>query len=160
MNGLGLLAILGAYGLGCVNAGYYLVRWRTGHDIRSLGSGNAGARNVGRMLGRPAFLATFVLDSAKGAAAVIIGTLVSAATPFPGLCGLVAVAGHVWPIQLRGQGGKGVATGIGMLLALAVLRPLPELAFAFPVLAALLAYTHRSNISAWRRRAAPSRRGA
>ncbi|HXG49078.1 MAG TPA: glycerol-3-phosphate acyltransferase [Methylomirabilota bacterium] len=109
--------ILTSYLLGCFTAGYYWVRWRTGEDIRRLGSGNVGARNVGRRLGAAAFAATLLVDAAKGALAVggalhfnfkdvaLIGTAVA------------VVAGHIWPFQLRFQGGKGVAVSLGVLLA-------------------------------------------
>jgi glycerol-3-phosphate acyltransferase PlsY len=62
-----MAVILACYGLGCFTAGYYWVRWRTGLDIRRQGSGNVGARNVGRFLGSAGFAITFVLDLAKGA---------------------------------------------------------------------------------------------
>jgi len=108
-----------AYVLGCMNAGYYLLRWRDGRDIRDQGSGNAGAKNVGRLLGRQAFLLTFALDAAKGALAVTVAQYwAPAMVPW---CALAVVAGHVWPVQLGGRGGKGVATALGALTLLAPL---------------------------------------
>ena len=62
--------ILVSYLIGCFTAGYYWMRWRTGQDIRRMGSGSVGARNVGRALGASGFTATFLLDAAKGALAV------------------------------------------------------------------------------------------
>ena len=86
----------GSYALGCFSTGYYLVRKRTGKDIRELGSGSTGARNAGRVLGRNGFLLTMAGDLAKG--------------------GLAVVAGHVWPAQLGFRGGKGVSTSLMGLL--------------------------------------------
>jgi glycerol-3-phosphate acyltransferase PlsY len=113
-----LLFVIGAYAAGCISTGYYLVLLQTGRDIRQLGSGSTGARNVGRILGKPGFVATLAGDTAKGAAALGFAT-------FAGLSdwGLIAVivavfAGHVWPMQLRFKGGKGLATVMGAVLVL------------------------------------------
>src|SRR4051812_7664587 len=87
-----------AYGLGCINAAYYLVRWHDGRDIRMLGSGNAGARNMGRAFGRSAFALVFLLDAAKGLLAVS-AALAWAPTMAP-LAAVVVTLGHVFPAQL------------------------------------------------------------
>lgn len=155
----GLIAICLAYATGCFNAAYYGVRWRTGSDIRARGSGNAGARNVGRILGPTAFLATLFLDAAKGAIAILIGANLSTAPLAPGLCAIAAVTGHVWPAQLGWRGGKGVATGIGAVLALAVLDSRSGLFIVLPVIAALMVLTHRGNLARWRRQVAETRHG-
>ncbi len=91
-----LACLAGAYALGCVGTGYYLVRAQTGRDLRKVGSGSIGARNVGRVLGRSGFCVTLLADFAKGALAVTVG--------------------HVWPVPLGFRGGKGVATSLGGLL--------------------------------------------
>ncbi len=91
------LVMLLGYALGCFTSGYYLVRWRTGDDIRWLGSGSVGATNVGRVLGRPGFFLTVLCDFFKGLFAVWL-------------------VGHIWPAQLWFHGGKGVATSLGALL--------------------------------------------
>ena len=70
MTGKETTIILASYFLGCLTTGYYWVKWRTGEDIREQGSGNVGARNVGRSLGASGFMVTFLLDLAKGALAV------------------------------------------------------------------------------------------
>jgi len=107
---------LGAYALGCFTTGYYLVGVRTGQDVRDLGSGNVGAKNVGRILGTWAFLVTVIADCAKG------GFAIWAARHFTNEDNLVSVAllavsiGHVWPVQLHFRGGKGIATSLGALL--------------------------------------------
>jgi glycerol-3-phosphate acyltransferase PlsY len=112
----GSCIFLGAYVLGCFTTGYYLVRWRTGQDIRELGSGNAGARNVGRMMGWIGLLVTLLGDSAKGALAVWATWRFTNDDHLAALAMLAVVAGHVWPAQLRFRGGKGVATFLGALL--------------------------------------------
>ena len=107
-----------AYALGCVNTGYLLVRARTGRDIRTLGSGNAGARNVGRVFGRGGFAATLVGDLLKGVAAVMFGRWMGLESLALGATALFVVAGHNWPAPLGFRGGKGVAASCGALLAL------------------------------------------
>jgi glycerol-3-phosphate acyltransferase PlsY len=107
-----------AYLLGCISFGYYLVRVSRGRDIRVLGSGNAGARNAGRVLGRVGFMATLLGDAGKGALAVVLAGLAHAAVvTMPVALGAV-VAGHIWPAQLGFRGGKGFATAAGGILAL------------------------------------------
>lgn len=111
----------GAYALGCVATGYYLVLWRTGQDLRKLGSGSLGATNVGRVLGRGGYVLTSLLDIAKGAGAIHLARW-AGLTDWPlGLTALAVVAGHNWPIQLRFHGGKGIAAGYGAVLGLAPL---------------------------------------
>lgn len=105
-----------AYGLGCVATGYYLVRWRTGADVRRQGSGGAGATNAMRVLGRPAFAAVFVADLAKGALAVGIARWFDVGALGAALVGMAVIAGHIWPAQLGFKGGKGVATAFGAAL--------------------------------------------
>ena len=105
----------GSYLLGCFTSGYYLVRWRMGQDIRQLGSGNVGARNVGRVLGFPGFLGTLSMDIAKGALAVWLTVHVAGLESLTGLAMVVVTVGHIWPFHLRFHGGKGVATSLGAL---------------------------------------------
>jgi glycerol-3-phosphate acyltransferase PlsY len=98
-------------------------------DIRTLGSGNVGAKNVGRLLGWAGYLVTMLGDSAKGALAVWAARLLTNDNALAGLAMLAVVTGHVWPAQLRFRGGKGAATSVGALLILD-----PRLAVAFSVL--------------------------
>lgn len=114
-----LLAVGLSYLLGCLNAGYYVVRLRTGSDIRRQGSGNAGARNVGRVLGAAGFVTVFVLDSLKGAAALWLAGALGVGRGGLALAMLAVVLGHVFPVQLRFRGGKGVSTAFGALLVFA-----------------------------------------
>lgn len=110
--------IAGAYVLGGFCAAYYLVRWKAGgEDVRSVGSGNAGATNASRLLGRTGFLGVFGLDLLKGIVAVGVARLAGAGTLATGLVMLAVVVGHILPVQLRFRGGKGVSTAMGALLA-------------------------------------------
>jgi acyl phosphate:glycerol-3-phosphate acyltransferase len=107
---------LGAYLLGCFTTGYYYVRLRTEQDIRELGSGSVGARNVGRILGWKGFLITVLGDFAKGALAVWAAQHFTPDSRLVAVALLAVVAGHIWPAQLRFHGGKGIATSLGGLL--------------------------------------------
>lgn len=109
------LAGLGAYVLGCFATGYYLVRALRGQDIRTLASGNIGARNAGRVLGPTGFLLTTLGDVLKGILAVWAAQKFFPDERMMSVALLGVVAGHIWPAQLRFQGGKGVATSIGAL---------------------------------------------
>lgn len=108
--------LLVSYLLGAVPFGLVLCRLVKGVDLRTVGSGNIGATNAMRVLGTPLGLLAFALDVGKGyAPAALLGegdpTLQVA-------CGAAAVLGHVFPVYLRFRGGKAVATGAGVLLAL------------------------------------------
>jgi glycerol-3-phosphate acyltransferase PlsY len=110
-----------AYLLGCLNASFYLAKWFAQVDIRSLGSGNAGSRNLSRSLGMPYAVLAFVWDGAKAFLAVYAATWfsvdASTASINMSLLALSAViAGHIWPVQLGWRGGKGLACLLGGLL--------------------------------------------
>jgi glycerol-3-phosphate acyltransferase PlsY len=107
---------IGAYALGCFTTGYYLVRTVKGQDIRHFDSGSVGARNVGRVLGRTGFFLTVIGDIGKGVLAVWAADRFTTDSLLPALAVLCVVAGHIWPVQLRFHGGKGVATSLGALL--------------------------------------------
>jgi glycerol-3-phosphate acyltransferase PlsY len=111
-------AVLG-YLLGSVPFGYLLVRATGGGDIRFKGSGNIGATNVARTSGWSVGMATLVLDAAKGFLAVWLAQHFSAGNiRFMMYAGLAAIIGHVFPVWLRFEGGKGVATALGVFLAI------------------------------------------
>lgn len=113
------LALPIAYLLGAIPFGYLLVRMRTGADVRQSGSGNIGATNVLRTSGRVAGIATLLLDVAKGYLAVWIAARLSGDQAFWTSAAAVAVmAGHAYPVFLKFQGGKAVATFIGAFLYL------------------------------------------
>ncbi len=107
---------LTAYILGCFATGYYLVRMRTGQDIRELGSGSVGAKNVGRLLGWRGFLTVVLGDVCKGMFAVWVARHFSKDDRIVALAMVAVVVGHVWPAQLWFRGGKGMSTSLGALL--------------------------------------------
>jgi len=107
---------LGAYVLGCFTTGYYLVRMRTGSDIREQGSGSVGAKNVGRMLGWRGFFVAVLGDIGKGTFAVWAASHWTKDPHYLALAMIAVVVGHIWPAQLRFRGGKGAATFLGALL--------------------------------------------
>lgn len=113
-----LLWLVASYALGCLSAAYYLTRWRLGKDLRHEGSGNLGARNAGRVLGRGGFAAVFLWDAAKGFVAVFVAERIGGGSGLA-VAALVAVTlGHTWPAQLGFRGGKGIAVSVGAILAL------------------------------------------
>ena len=109
--------ILMAYLLGGICMGYYLVRFKTGEDIRKQGSGGVGGRNVARILGTPGFVITSSWDTLKGILAVLLARHFGAPEPVVALVLIAVISGHVWPWPLRFHGGRGIATGIGAYLA-------------------------------------------
>jgi acyl phosphate:glycerol-3-phosphate acyltransferase len=113
----GALAIAAAYLLGSLPFGYAAGRLR-GVDLRQHGSGNTGGTNAVRVLGPGLGVPVIVLDILKGACAVWLGGAV-AGTDVAVLCGAAAVLGHMFPVFLGFGGGKGVATGAGVTIALA-----------------------------------------
>ncbi len=108
-----LITLLG-YLLGSIPFGLILARAGGLGDIRKIGSGNIGATNVLRTGNRALALATLLLDGSKGAPAVLIARHFGDPALLPGLAALL---GHIFPVWLGFKGGKGVATGLGVLLA-------------------------------------------
>src|SRR5215510_4139112 len=132
-----LLALALAYLLGAIPFGYLLVKWRTGGDIRSAGSGNTGATNVLRTTGRAAGVATLLLDIAKGYAAVWIAARLTGGDPlWMSAAALTVMAGHAYPVFLGFKGGKAVASFTGAYLCLTPL-PLAAVAVVFFVVVAV-----------------------
>ena len=122
------LLLLASYAAGSIPFAWIVTKLVRGVDVRTVGSGNVGATNAARVLGRKWFMVVFVLDAAKGALPVLLlaplaGLTGDAATRVAMGCGLAAILGHVFPVFLGFRGGKGVATGSGVLTALA---PLPS----------------------------------
>lgn len=115
-----LFLILAAYLLGAIPFGLLLAKLK-GVDLQKVGSGNIGATNVYRCVGKRWGIAAFVLDAIKGfVPAFVFPMTVSSAPAWLGLaCGVAAVAGHNWPVWLKFKGGKGVSTSAGMLLGIA-----------------------------------------
>jgi glycerol-3-phosphate acyltransferase PlsY len=115
-TGRDALLLAACYGIGCCTAGYYWVRWRTGLDLRLLGSGNVGARNVARIAGPSGFAVTLLIDAMKGGLAVKMALHFGASPEILVASVIAVIVGHNWPIQLRFHGGKGIATSLGALL--------------------------------------------
>lgn len=121
-------AIVIAYLLGSIPFGYLIVRARAGADIRESGSGGTGATNVSRRAGKGAGVLTLLLDTLKGAAAVLIARLIFGfsiedagnETQSWAVAGaaILVIIGHMYPVWLSFRGGKGVATGVGVFLVL------------------------------------------
>ena len=131
-----ILFVFAAYAMGCLSIGYYLVRLLADEDIRATGSGSAGATNVGREFGAGGFIATILLDSAKGAGAVWAAFHFGLGASYAMLILVAVVAGHIWPVQLGFRGGKGVSPTLGGILIFdsrlaAVLTVLCGIAFIF-----------------------------
>lgn len=111
-----ILAIFAGYVIGCISTGYYLTLIFAGKDIRNCGSGSTGARNVGRVLGGGGFAATFILDVARGMLAAWTASALSVHTLALMFSMIALVMGHIWPVQLKFRGGKGIAIVIGFML--------------------------------------------
>lgn len=149
-----IAAILAAYCLGAFPTSYLVGRAVTGVDIRQHGSGNAGATNVARVVGKVPGLLVLFVDLGKGWVAAAPGAhwAVLAGAPasletLQALCGLSAVCGHIWSPFLDFRGGKGVATAAGMLFGLS-----PGFGFAallvWSLTAAMTRYVSISSIVA------------
>lgn len=107
------------YLLGSIPFGYLLVRATGGGDIRYKGSGNIGATNVARTSGWSVGVITLLLDAAKGYFAVwLTGHLSAGNIRVMMFAGFAAIIGHVFPVWLKFEGGKGVATALGVFLAI------------------------------------------
>ena len=115
----GAVAVVAAYVIGAVPIGFLVARAFGIGDIRHQGSGNIGATNVLRTAGRLPALVTLFGDIAKGYAAVWVGGRLAGGDPgSTAACALATVVGNCWSVFLAFRGGKGVATGLGALLAI------------------------------------------
>ncbi len=112
-----VVALIPFYLLGTFPSGYLLARLY-GIDITRQGSGNVGATNVARTLGKRAGLLTLALDLAKGVLGVYLASLLTSSTWYPAAAAIAVVCGHCFSLPPVLKGGKGVATGLGVLLAL------------------------------------------
>ena len=111
-----LAAFAGGYLLGAIPFGLLLTRLAGLGDIRAIGSGNIGATNVLRTGRKSLAAATLLLDAGKGALTVMLGDLYGPDIAI--VAGLGAMLGHLFPVWLRFHGGRGVATALGVILAL------------------------------------------
>jgi glycerol-3-phosphate acyltransferase PlsY len=136
-----ILAILAAYLLGSVPFAMIATRLFGLADPRTYGSGNPGATNVLRSGNRKAAIFTLIGDALKGWVAVFVAQQLAFPLPVIGLVALAVFFGHLFPIFLKFKGGKGVATGAGVLLAL---DPLLGLAVAATWLFVAFAFRYSS----------------
>jgi len=118
-----VLAILGSWLIGSIPTAYLVTKAALGKDIRALGSGNAGATNVFRALGARYAVPVFIADFLKGFMPVFLilradFQFALPAIPLALLAGAACVAGHLFPVFIGWRGGKGVATGAGVVTAL------------------------------------------
>jgi glycerol-3-phosphate acyltransferase PlsY len=138
---LSLICIAAAFLLGSFPTGIVFARAR-GVDLRKVGSGNIGATNVGRAMGRTWAILVMLIDAAKGLLPVLAARALGLGTWMVGICGFAAIAGHSFSVFLGGKGGKGVATSLGAGLGLAPLAALG----AFAIYAVLLLAFRISSI--------------
>lgn len=106
-----------SYFIGNFSSAFFVAKYSAGIDIRNFGSGNAGATNVLRTLGKKEAAIAFIGDILKGVIAVIVGRFLGGSTGEV-LAGVFVVVGHNWPVFLGFKGGKGIATTIGVMLAI------------------------------------------
>ena len=146
------LLLVAAYLIGSLPFGLLLGKWLRGVDIRTLGSGNIGATNAGRLLGKKIGTGVLLLDVCKGllptAAAVVLREPDwPLATGWPAVVGLAAVLGHVFPVYLGFKGGKGVATALGVAIVLGPVAIVVALA-TFVVVTAVSGYVALGSMTA------------
>jgi glycerol-3-phosphate acyltransferase PlsY len=140
--------LLAAYFLGSIPFGLFLAKLLGGSDVRKAGSGNIGAANVTRVVGPLAGILTLLLDTAKGAAAVwLAARFTHESAVWMMLAALAALVGHCFPVWLKFKGGKGVATALGVFLALCPLAALIAL-LLFALVVACWRYVSLGSISA------------
>lgn len=140
-TGQSVALVAGAYLLGSISWSVLLVRLLQGMDVRSVGSGNAGATNVMRAAGKKAGVAVLLLDVGKGIAAVAVPRTLDAPPAVVGGAAVAVVLGHVFPVFFAFRGGKGVATSAG---ALGTLSPV---AMALGLLVFLAVVTWKRYVS-------------
>lgn len=139
------LAWLLSYLLGALPFGFILAKYFLGTDVRASGSGNIGATNVARVVGKKLGALTLVLDLGKGLAPVLIARSLGFDGFWLGAIAVAAVLGHCFPVYLRFHGGKGVATGLGVFIAL---NPMAAALGGLAYLAAFL-LTHVSALGSF-----------
>jgi glycerol-3-phosphate acyltransferase PlsY len=128
MNPTVIILVVFAYLLGSIPFSQILASWRTGLNLREVGEGNVGSRNVWHVAGPEWGLAAFGLDACKGLGALELARAARAPEAVVLLCGVAALLGHQFPIFLRSHGGKGLATALGVLLVVTPLTSLGGLA--------------------------------
>jgi glycerol-3-phosphate acyltransferase PlsY len=144
---LAALVVAAAYLIGSVPFSFLVARAFGVRDVRRVGSGNVGATNVLRSAGKAAGALALVLDVGKGAAATALaGRLAPDDAALPAAAAVAAVVGHMFPVWLRFEGGKGVATGLGALAPLAPTAALGAIA-AFAVVALATRFVSLASVA-------------
>ena len=144
----GILSLVLAYLIGGVPFGYVLVRLRTGRDVRKMGSGNIGATNVFRTTSHSVGILTLLLDILKGSFAVKVASMLTGGDVlWMSLAALGVMVGHAFPVYLKFQGGKAVASFVGAWLYLQTL-PLMAVLIVFIVVVAMTRYISLGSILA------------
>jgi len=115
---LKIAILLLCYLLGSFPTGFLFGKYLKNIDLRKMGSGSTGATNVLRNVGKWPALFVFIVDVLKGYIAVKLTYILISESIYEVLAGSLAVLGHIWPIWLKGKGGKAVATGLGIFIAL------------------------------------------
>jgi acyl phosphate:glycerol-3-phosphate acyltransferase len=139
---------IAAYLLGSIPFGLLLAKLFGGGDVRKAGSGNIGATNVARVVGPLAGILTLVFDTTKGAAAVwLAGRVTNESATWMMAAAFAVVLGHCFPVWLKFKGGKGVATALGVFLALCPLAAAGAL-LLFVMCVAYWRYVSLGSISA------------
>jgi len=151
---ISIIVIVISYLLGSLPTGFLIGKHLKNIDLRTIGSGSTGATNVLRNVGKWPALFVFIIDVGKGFIAVTIakelanqGLIDSNQGLIEVLAGISAISGHIWPIWLKGKGGKAVATGLGMFLALSWKVGLASLGI-FLIVLAKSKFVSLSSISA------------
>ncbi|OPA81426.1 acyl-phosphate glycerol 3-phosphate acyltransferase [Paenibacillus selenitireducens] len=122
---LAIISIILSYLIGAISFSFIIAKWLKGIDIRQHGSGNAGATNTLRVLGKGPGICVLLLDMGKGILAVWVGKWMGDISVWiPVICGIAAIVGHNWPVYFHFKGGKGIATTIGVMATLAFLPSL------------------------------------
>ena len=143
-----ILIPFAAYFLGSIPFGLLLAKLFGGGDVRKAGSGNIGATNVARVVGPLAGILTLVLDTAKGAAAVWpSGRVTNESAKWMMIAGFMVLLGHCFPVWLKFKGGKGVATALGVFLALCPLAAVSAL-LLFLICVAYWRYVSLGSVAA------------
>jgi acyl phosphate:glycerol-3-phosphate acyltransferase len=143
-----LILALTGYLLGSIPFGLIFAKTLGGKDVREHGSGNIGATNVSRVVGPVAGILTLFMDTAKGAAAVWLAARFSEDAAIAMMfAGIAALLGHCFPVWLKFRGGKGVATALGVYLALCPLAALVAVVL-FVLVVAFWRYVSLGSLSA------------
>lgn len=117
INSMQFLYLVASYLIGNILTACIVTKLRHNVDIRDEGSGNPGARNMGRVYGKGYFIATFLGDAIKGAIVVAVAKYLFEDPTFVMLTLLAVIIGHIYPVLFKGKGGKGISTFIGGLIA-------------------------------------------